>query len=118
MRRAATATAMAACAAAPPAAARRRCSAHGLATAATAAASAAAPASLPGFVHSDLAYRALLRNLRCLAGMRGGKTQFNVVVTGVGAEAVARAMSRLEPALRCEVAGDGVAADVGALWPQ
>ena len=65
-------------------------------------------------VHSDLAYRALLRNLALLAGMRNGKSSFDVLVTGVGASAVAARLRRLEPAVRTDVVGNDIAADFGA----
>ena len=78
---------------------------------------AASPTPLP-IVHSDLAYRALLRNLALLAGMRNGKASFDVLVTGVGASAIAARLRRLEPAVRAEVVGDDVTADFGACTPR
>lgn len=65
-------------------------------------------------VHSDLAYRALLRNLKLLKGLRADKTQFNVVITGVNADEVAVAMKRMEPALNFEIAGDSKSANLGS----
>jgi hypothetical protein len=66
---------------------------------------------MSGIVHSDLAYRALLRNLRLLAGMRAAKqTPFRVFIAGVEADAVAERMSKLEKTLQIEVGGtDGSA---------
>jgi len=63
---------------------------------------------------SDLSFRALLRNLRLLAGLRGDLAQFNVVITGTNADQVAASMSRMEPALQFEVAGDSCSAALGA----
>jgi hypothetical protein len=68
----------------------------------------------PNIQHSDLSYRAMLRNLRLLKGLRGDKAQFNVVITGANADQVAAAMRRLEPALNFEIAGDSMSADLGA----
>ena len=82
--------------------------------AARSAATAAAPRTF-AVPHSDLAYRALLRNLALLAGMRHGRTQFNVLITGIDASGVAARMFKLEPAVRFDVAGDDQSADIGAL---
>jgi hypothetical protein len=67
----------------------------------------------PSFVypHSDLNYRALLRNLRLLAGMRRDKKRFNVLVTGLEARAIAAEILATEPALDIHVAGDSLSAD-------
>ena len=69
----------------------------------------------PALVHSDLAYRALLRNLGLLAGMRGGRTSFNVIIAGIGASSVAARLRALEPALQLDVIGGNGVVDVGAL---
>lgn len=73
-----------------------------------------APAGLL-FPHSDLSYRALLRNLRLLTGMRGGKSRFTVLVTGVCAPEIAASMFAGERDVAVDVAGDGRAADFGAI---
>lgn len=72
----------------------------------------AASATLP---HSDLAYRAMLRNLKVLSGLRHGRDSFALLVTGAGADAVAPHLQRLEPALRVEVAGGGRVLDMDAI---
>ena len=89
----------------------RGCGAMAVGPRARAASTTSAAAPL---VHSDLAYRALLRNLALLAGMRNGKSSFDVLVTGVGASAVAARLRRLEPAVRTDVVGGDIAADFGA----
>jgi hypothetical protein len=71
-------------------------------------------AAAPAVPESPLAYRALLRNLRLLAGMRGEKTNFRAVITGIGANEVAESMRKLEPSVTFELAGDGKSADFGA----
>ena len=63
---------------------------------------------------SDLSFRALLRNLRLLAGLRGERSHFNVVITGTNANEVAAAMSRMEPSLHFQIAGDSNSAVLGA----
>lgn len=66
---------------------------------------------MAGFPHSDLAYRALLRNLKLLAGMRGPQqTQFRVFIAGIEAAKVAEQMQKLEKALKIEVGGEDGAA--------
>lgn len=82
-----------------------------------ATATAARAASSLAFPHSDLSYRAILRNLRLLAGMRGDKKRFNVLVTGMAADEIARAMRDNEPCLDIQVAGDSRSADWGACRP-
>jgi len=63
--------------------------------------------------HSDLSYRALLRNMKLLSGMRGDKTRFNVFVTGLSAPEVASHLAKLEPSLDIEIGGTSRAADFG-----
>ena len=75
-----------------------------------------AASSFSSIVHSDLSYRALLRNLRLLRGLRGDKPQFRVVITGSDAEHVAAAMLRMEPAMQFEVVPGGDTAALGACW--
>jgi hypothetical protein len=73
-------------------------------------ATATSTASIP---HSDLSYRALLRNMKLLSGMRGDKTRFNVFVTGLSAPEVASHLAKLEPSLDIETGGTSRAADFG-----
>ncbi len=60
-----------------------------------------------GVPHSDLAYRALLRNLKMLKGMRFGKTEFEALITGVGADEAASHMKAMEPSINFIVASEG-----------
>ena len=73
----------------------------------------AAASALPTIPHSDLAYRALLRNLGLLSGMRQGKTHFRVAATGLQASVVAQRMAAMEKAVDFELSGNDVAADFG-----
>jgi hypothetical protein len=63
--------------------------------------SSSTAATLP---HSDLSYRALLRNLRLLKGMRETDAR-RAVVTGYDAEDIAKRMAVLEPGMEFDVAG-------------
>jgi hypothetical protein len=65
----------------------------------------------PQIPHTDLGYRALLRNLRLLEGLRGAKQRFNVVITGIAAEDVANEMRKLESHIDFIVLGDSKTAD-------
>ena len=70
-----------------------------------------ATAAALSFVHSDLAYRALLRNLRLLKGLRGDVNEFNVAVVGTEANALAKQFVDTEPAIKLEILGES--ADTG-----
>lgn len=63
--------------------------------------------------HSDLSYRALLRNLRLLGGMRAGKTKFEVVITGLASSEVAEQLGRMDPSLNIRLLGSDTHADLG-----
>ena len=76
------------------------------------AAAASSPLSHTSLPHSDLSYRALLRNLRLLSGMR--ETPSRVLVLGNEATAVARQMGALEASAKFVAAGDGLSVDAGA----
>ena len=68
---------------------------------------------LPG----DLSCFALLRNLRLLEGQRpvSAGAGLRVLVAGVGSRALAGRLSRLQPSLRLESAGDGATLDAAHL---
>lgn len=78
-------------------------------------AASSSAAAAPLFPHSELTYRALLRNLRLLAGMRGDKKRFKALITGPAAGEIARHLRDNEPVLDLEVAGDSRTADWGAI---
>ena len=65
-------------------------------------------------VHSDLAYRALLRNLGLLSGMRHGKTYFHAALTGMNASEIARRMRSLENSVEFTLSGNDTEADFGS----
>jgi hypothetical protein len=69
------------------------------------------PSSL-SILGNDTSYRALLRNLRLLKGMRETDA-FRVAITGLGAASVAERLCALEPSLHFTVAGD-----IGAPGPR
>ena len=73
----------------------------------------------PILPRSDLSYRALLRNLRILQGMRPTlhnlPPKYNVIVTGYDAKNIAKDMSTLEPCIAFEVVGDSVGIDTGKI---
>jgi len=68
------------------------------------------------FPHSDLVYRALLRNLRLLKGMRE-KERFHVLLAGHEAAHAARRLAALEPALVVDVVGGAEGVNAGLLAP-
>lgn len=68
------------------------------------------------FPHSDLVYRALLRNLRLLTGMRE-KERFHVLLAGYEAAHAARRLAALEPALVVDVVGGAEGVSAGLLAP-
>jgi hypothetical protein len=74
---------------------------RGFATAA--AGGSTTSSSAAALLHSDLSYRALLRNLKLLGGMRGDQASFKAVITGFDAAGVAAAIAKLEPSVTFDV---------------
>lgn len=68
------------------------------------------PPSLP---RSDLSYRALLRNLRILQGLRPDSPKYRVIITGYDAQTMAKDMHNLEPCIEFDVVGDSLSVDIG-----
>lgn len=85
--------------------------ANALRRAAHACMSTQAGGSIP---HSALAYRALLRNLKLLQGMRP-KNEFQLLLAGYEAAGAAPIFRSLEPQLRVHIVGDEHGVHAGML---